>query len=195
MSKSKDIQSYVNDYSRNAVCGEMIRQYATGNNETKSKLCFLSRDQARSYSKSANVDKEQVPYLCQFCQTWHLGSSWKIGTQERDFIVTGYGELQMRPEVVEDTPLFNSVRELELQKYKLSTNELISFQKALDENRLFNISPTSVRLFKATPQMRAIVWAIHRAAPNQVVMIIKPDGRLAFRRNAGDLWSKGLIHE
>ena len=195
MSKGKNIERYVNDVSRNAVCGEMILKFSNGPNETKNKLCFQSNLEATAYAKTHEVNKDQIPYLCQFCQSWHLGSSAKVGRQQRDFIVTGYGDLKLRSEIVEGTPLSLAVEQLELEKRRLTTNELISFQNALDEHGLFNIAPTSARMFSATPQLRAVVWAIHRAAPGQVVMLIKPNGRLVFKRNASDLWSKHLIEE
>ncbi len=195
MSRGKNIENYVNDVSRNAVCGEMILKFSNGPNETKNKLCFESSSEAMGYSKAHEVAKDQVPYLCQFCQSWHLGNSSKLGREERSFIVTGYGDLMMRPEVVEGTPLYNAVLNLDPQKHKLTTNELISFQKALDEHGLFNITPTSARMFKATPQMRAVVWAIHSAAPRQVVMLISPSGRLIYKRNATDYWAKHLIEQ
>lgn len=194
MSKAEQIKSYVNDISRNAVCGEMIHKFANGPNETKNKLCFESRNQALTYIRANDVGRDQVPYLCQFCQTWHLGSSSKVGVEERNFIITGYGDLIVRSEVIEDRPLYAAIYELDLQKRKLTTNELISFQKALDEYGLFNIAP-NVRTFTATPQMRAIVWAIHVAAPRQAVMLIKPNGRLVFKRNASDFWARHLIEE
>lgn len=171
----------------------MLTKFSDGSNTPKQKLCFESQEQAAGYIKSISVGRGQVPYLCQFCHTWHLGNSSRLGTDERRFVVTGVGDLQIREVVSEDSPLYKAANDLQLEKFKLSTIGLNSFQRIIDQYKLPNISPNLIRTFVATPQQRAIVWAIHMVAPRQIVMLVAPNGRLVFKRNAGDFWHKHLI--
>ena len=87
MTKFEEMSSYVSDASRHAVCGEMASAIGVKDSVTKDKLAFETIEIALSKAREVRVEDSQVPYLCQFCQFWHLGKNIRIGLDERIFYI------------------------------------------------------------------------------------------------------------
>jgi len=187
MSKFEEMSSYVRDKSRFAVCGEMSIKIAEADTDTKDKLAFESVEMALSKAKEVGVLDQQVPYLCQFCQFWHLGSNTNIGAEERVFYIPKRISYLTRGEVKQGRPLYDHVSSFKMENHNTPTNEIFKLERIVKQNNLPRLNLYKLQEFRISPQYRAVVWALHMPSKRQPVFL-KTDNDIIFRSRAGDYW-------
>lgn len=191
MTKFEEMSSYVNDASRNAVCGEMASIIGVKDSDTKDKLAFETIEIALSKAREVGVDSSQVPYLCQFCQFWHLGKNIRIGHDDRIFYIPKKDTHFLREEVKPDRPLAKSVIELMMLSHNTPTAEVFKLERLIKQNKLQRFNLHKLQSFTINPQYRAVIWALHLPAQRQPVFL-KTSRDIVYRSRAGDYWGEDI---
>jgi len=191
MSKFEEMSSYVSDKSRFSVCGEMAFTIGVADSDTKDKLAFESREMALSKAKEVGVLDLQVPYLCQFCQFWHLGKNVNIGEEERVYYIPRRIEHIIRDEVKEDRPLYQEVINFKMENHNTPTSEIFKLERLMKQNKLPRFNLHKLQAFHINPQYRAVVWALHMPLQRQPVFL-KTDNDIVYRSRAGDYWGQDI---
>lgn len=191
MTKFDEMSSYVSDASRHAVCGKMASVIGVKDSDTKDKLAFGSIEIALSKAKEVGVEDTQVPYLCQFCQFWHLGKNIRIGFDERIFYIPKREIHLLREEVKPDRPLARSAAELQMLSHNTPTPEVFKLERLMKQNKLQRFNIHKLQSFTINPQYRAIIWALHMPAQRQPVFL-KTSRDIVFRSRAGDYWEEDI---
>lgn len=191
MTKFDEMSSYLSDASRHAVCGEMASVISVKESDTKDKLAFESIEIALSKAREVGVEDSQVPYLCQFCQFWHLGKNIRIGFDERIFYIPKREIHLLREEVKPDRPLAKAAAELQMLSHNTPTLEVFKLERLMKQNRLQRFNIHKLQSFTINPQYRAIIWALHMPAQRQPVFL-KTSRDIVFRSRAGDYWAEDI---
>jgi len=191
LSKYQEMFSYINDPSRYAVCGEMSNILGKLESDTKEKLIFKSKELALSKAVEVGVANEQVPYLCQFCQHWHLGKNSRIGKDERTFVLPNKSNYLLRDEVIEGSPLDTESAKMAFQSFSIMAFEEFKLDKLASRNK-FSINPHRLKLVTINPQYRAVAWALHLPSQDQP-LILKIGSNFVFRSRAGDYWGDDIV--
>ncbi len=191
MTKFEEMSSYVADVSRYSVCGEMASSIGADDNRNKDKLAFESIEIALSKAREMAVEAVQVPYLCQFCQFWHLGKNIRIGSEERVFYLPKRATHILREEVKPDRPLARSALDLEMSSHTPPLAEVYNLEKLVERNKLQRFNLHKLQSFTINPQYRAIIWALHMPAQRQPVFL-KTSHDIVFRSRAGDYWEDDI---
>ena len=191
MTKFEEMSSYVSDTSRHAVCGEMASAIGVKDSVTKDKLAFETIEIALSKAREVRVEDSQVPYLCQFCQFWHLGKNIRIGLDERIFYIPKRETHLLREEVKPDRPLDRSVAELQMLSHNTPASEVFKLERLINQNKLQRFNLHKLQSFAINPQYRAIIWALHMPAQRQPVFL-KTSRDIVFRSRAGDYWGEDI---
>lgn len=191
MAKFEEMSSYVSDASRYAVCGEMASVIGVKDSDTKDKLAFESIEIALSKAREVGVEDSQVPYLCQFCQYWHLGKNIRIGLDDRIFYIPKRETHLLREEVKPDRPLARSVAELQMLSHNTLTSEVFKLERLMKQNKLQRFNLHKLQSFTISPQYRALVWALHLPAQRQAVFL-KTSRDIVYRSRAGDYWGDDI---
>jgi hypothetical protein len=185
------MSSYVSDASRHAVCGEMASAIGVKDSVTKDKLAFETIEIALSKAREVRVEDSQVPYLCQFCQFWHLGKNIRIGLDERIFYIPKRETHLLREEVKPDRPLARSVAELQMLSHNTPASEVFKLERLINQNKLQRFNLHKLQSFAINPQYRAIIWALHMPAQRQPVFL-KTSRDIVYRSRAGDYWGEDI---
>jgi len=191
MSKYEEMSSYVSDKSRFAVCGEMAFKIGVADSDTKDKLAFESKEMALSKAKEVGVLDQQVPYLCQFCQFWHLGKNINIGAEERVYYIPKRSQHFIRDEVKQDRPLYQEVINFKMEDHNTPTSEIFKLERLMKQNKLPRFNLHKLQALHINPQYRAVVWALHMPSQRQP-LFLKIDNDIVYRSRAGDYWGQDI---
>ena len=191
MTKYEEMSSYVRDATRYAVCGEMASVIGVTDSDTKDKLAFENIESAIAKAREVGVLNDQVPYLCQFCQFWHLGKNFKLGLDERVFYLPRRSKHFYRQEVKEDRPLYNELANYGFTNHETQSSEVFKLERLIKQNKIQRFNLHKLQIFTANAQYRAVVWALHLPENRQAVFM-KTDRDIIFRSRAGDYWGDDI---
>lgn len=191
MSRFEEMSSYITDPGRYAVCGEMASIIGNGNSDTKDKLAFESKELALSKAKNVGVESEQVAYLCQFCQYWHLGKNVRIGAESRTFLLPYKKDYKVRKEIKLDRPLYLAIEKLKIAQFVPAAIDEFKMDKIVSRNKLKSLNVHRLGAFTVSPEDRAIVWALHLPSLGQP-LVLKANKNFVFRSRAGDYWGDDI---